>query len=108
VHMTRKLTVPVIAAAAFGLSSVALVGAATLPASAAVTQTATHATRTVGSVSPAAGSGWVTVGQYGSYELCFQEGIDAYTPLQIAFRCEEINIGEPYFLWYLQVDLPGN
>lgn len=106
--MTRKLIVPALAAAAFGLSSVALAGAVAPSASAAVTQTAAHATRTAGSASPEAGSGWITVGQYGSYKLCFQEGIDAYTPLQIAFRCEEINIGEPYFLWYLQVDLPGN
>jgi hypothetical protein len=108
VHVTRKLIAPAIAAAALGLSSIALIGAAPLPASAAVAQTATHATRTVGSVSPDAGSGWKTVGQYGSYELCFEEGINFYTPLDIVFRCPEINIGEPYFLWYLEVDLPGN
>jgi hypothetical protein len=107
VHMTRRLIAPTIAAAAFGLSSIALIGAAPLPASAAVTQTATHATRTVESASPDA-TGWIVVGTYGSFGACDQVGLHDYLQgMGVSFRCVEINIGEPYFLWDLEVDLPN-
>jgi hypothetical protein len=86
--------------AGIGLSSIALIGGAAIPASAAVTHSAARTT-------PAAANPWKFIASYPSFQACDEVGIKDYLMgFGVAFKCVEINIGEPYFVWYLYAALP--